>query len=321
MERDKSMAEPLITFVYPIIRQDFISKSLITLHRYTDREKFRVILVDQTVGDPISKDFTDKYCDMVIRQKNMGFAKGANTGFIHALRAETPYVAVVNDDTEFMYKGWLEDALEEFKSDPHIMAVNPECPRVPMWGYGLNNGEYTEIMPYQDEFTEEDIKYLKSGDYNEAEIRARHPFEIPKSFPFTKRGVVDAFAGWLAIFKRESLIEVGMYDERFVWGGGEDYDMMGRAYSCGWPIPREKCEPEYHRRMVSTMKSWVWHHWGQSKDERATLAPELFTAREPWNNLDELWPPDLNGGAHMDPWGHHDGKPLIRVPEVHVHRP
>ena len=319
----QGMSEPIITFVYPIIRQDFISKSLITLHRFTDREKFRVILVDQTIGAAISKDFSDLYCDMHIRQKNQGFAYAANTGLIHGLRWGTPYLAVVNDDTEFMYSGWLEDALEEFKTDPRIIAVNPEAPRIPMWGYGMTRGEYVEILPYKANYTPEDIAYLKKGDYNEVEINSRHHFEdedgnvlpIPKSFPFTKRGVVDGFAGWLPIFKREGLLENGLYDERFVWGGGEDYDWMARAYSCAWPIARTECNPDYHKRAVSTMKSWVWHHWGKSKDESTKLNPELFKGREGWNHLNELWTPN------SDPWGHTDGKPNQRVPEIYIHKP
>lgn len=311
----QGVSKPLITFVYPIIRQDFISKSLITLHRFTDRDKFRVILVDATIGAGISKDFTDLYCDMVIRQKNQGFATNANTGLIHGLRWETPYLGVINDDTEFMYSGWLEDALEEFNTDPRIIAVNPECPKQAMWGYGMTGGEYVDILPYKETYTPEDITYLQTGDYNETEIKSRHSFEIPKSFPFVKRGVVDAFAGWLPIFKREALIENGLYDERFVWGGGEDYDWMARAYSCAWPIPRTECNPDYHKRAVSTMKSWVWHHWGKSKDEASTLDPRLFEARESWNHLDQLWTPN------SDPWGHTDGKPNQRVSKVYVHLP
>ena len=187
-----------------------------------------------------------------------------------------------------------------------------------MWGYGMTNGEYLEILPYKDQYTQEDLAYLKQGDYDEAEIRSRHPYDVPKSFPFTQRGVIDGFAGWLPVFKREALLTVGLYDERFVWGGGEDYDWMCRAYSCAWPVPREACDPSLHRRAVISMKSWVWHHWGKSKDESASLDPRLFEGREGWNKLDDLWSP------YCDPWGHTrdgDHKPLIRDPKVHVHTP
>ena len=252
---------------------------------------------------------------MVIRMKNQGFACASNTGLRVGLSWGTPYLGVVNDDTEFMYSGWLEDALEEFKTDPKIIGVNPMCPKIAMWGYGHTEGEYLEILPYKENYTLEDIEYLKKGDYNESEIKSRHNYEISKTFPFTQRGVVDGFAGWLPIFKREGLIENGLYDERFVWGGGEDYDWMARAYSCSWPIPHSDCDPTFHKRAVSTMKSWVWHHWGKSKDESSTLDSGLFTAREGWNHLDQLWTPN------SDPWGHTDGKPNQRVPDIYIHKP
>lgn len=306
------MQQPIITFIYPIVRTDFIQKSLDTLHKYTDKSKFKVIVVDQSIE---GMQMSGKQIDMVITMKNQGFAAAANTGIRVALSWGTPYIGVINDDTEFIYPNWLEDALEEFKTDPNIIAVNPMCPKIAMWGYGMTNGEYLEILPYKEQYSEEDIKYLKTGDYNEAEIKSRHPYEIPKSFPFTQRGVVDGIAGWLPIFKREGLIETGLYDERFFPGGGEDYDWMCRAYSCAWPIPRETCNPKYHRRAVSTMKSWVWHHWGQSKD--VVLDPKLFESREQWNRLGELWTP------YDDPWGHsrEEHKPLIRDPKIYVHIP
>ena len=309
-----------VTFVIPIIRTDFVDKCLETLYKFTDPDKFRVIVVDQSLTGWQSNwgNIVIDHGGKIINQRNQGFATAANTGLIYGLRWGTPYLGVINDDVEFIYNGWWEDLLEEFKTDPKIIALNPECPKVAMWGYGMTNGEYVELLPYKENYSNEDIRYLKSGNYNKSEIEARHPFKIPQSFPFTKRGVIDGFAGWMPVFKREGLLEVGLYDERFVWGGGEDYDMMARAYSCAFPINREECDPKYHRRMVSSMKSWVWHHWGKSKDESATLDPRLFEGRESWNRLDELWTP------FCDPWGHtreSPKKPLHRDPLIHIHTP
>jgi GT2 family glycosyltransferase len=303
----------LITFVYPIIRTDYIKKSVESLYKYTDNSKFNVIVVDQSING-LDKEWTDKYVHLYIRMKNQGFSKAANEGVVHALRWQVPYICVANCDTEFIYQGWLEDALEEFKTDEKILAVCPESPRVPMWGYGLTEGEQVDILPYKEEYTKEDIEYLKKGDYNKDEIQGRYTFKIPESFPFTKRGVIDGIAMWLPIFKRESFIEVGMFDERFVWGGGEDYDMLARAYSCAWPIERDTCDERYHKRMVSTMRSWVWHWWGQSKDSKGELDPALFESKEPWNNLGDLYPPVLNGGFNVDPWGHWKDESGIRHP-------
>jgi hypothetical protein len=70
--------------------------------------------------------------------------------------------------------------------------------------------------------------------------------------------------------------------------------------------------------MVATTKSWVWHHWGKSKNMRIdNLKSPLFQSRPAWNNNDELW----KEGFCV--WGHAtlpDGrkKPYKRVPEVFI---
>lgn len=299
-----------VAFVYPIIRTDYIETSLRTLYENTDINKFKVIVIDQSI-EGLPKWIIEKYIYLYMRMENEGFSRASNTGIIQALHRQVPYIGVVNDDTEFMYPTWWEDLLEEFKTDEKIVAVCPESPRVAGWGYGLSPDKYIEVIAHKDKFTPEDIAYLKSGKYDAAEIQSRHDFTIPKTFPFTKSGVVDAIAMWCPIFKREAFIELGLFEERFVWGGGEDYDMNARAYSCAFPIDREECDPRFHRRMVSSMKSWVWHHWGQSKDVKSTLNPKLFEGKKPWNDNGKLWTPKF------DVWGHYEEngvrKPIKRL--------
>ena len=341
---DKRM--PRLGLVCPIIREDYVYKAVETLYKYTDN--FSLIIVDQTIDglkEPIK-------ADMVIRMKNQGFAKACNEGMIHFLRWGYPYIGCMNDDIEFIDPKWFEGILEEFATDERIMAVNPESPRVPLWGYGRPHEEYIDIVEYKEHYTPEDIAFLKSGDYERLlERYPLEPYEIADKlpdgkadwkgktyvpcekrpgqpnqgqaiFPLTKRGVIDGFAAWLPIFKRESLIQLGMFDERFVWGGGEDYDMMARAYSCAWPIERDECDERYHNRMVSSMKSWVWHWFGKSKDVKGELDPRLFEEKAAWNDLHFLWPPEKNGGKEIDPWGHWDDngirRPFKRIPEVKV---
>lgn len=312
--------QAIVTFVYPIIRTDFIRKSIETLAKNTPRFQYRIVVVDQSIKgiDEPLKNWLLENNDIYIRQKNQGFSNAANKGILQGLNWQTPYIAVVNDDTEFMHFGWFNDAIGEFESDPHIIAVCPESPRVAMWGYGLDHGEHVELIAHKNEFTAEDIAYLKAGNYDKEEIQSRHPFTIPESFPFTKRGVVDGIAMWCPIFKREAFIELGLFDERFVWGGGEDYDMLARAYSCAYPVERVTCDPTFHRRMVSTMKSWVWHWWGQSKDIKETLDPVLFAHKRPWNDNGELWTPSF------DVWGHYKEngvqKPIRRTSPVFIEK-
>src|SRR3990167_8330030 len=252
------------------IRDDYIERCLESLYKYTDNDLFYVILLDQTVNWVYEK-VKDKVHFYIRPNRNLGFAKAANEGIIHAYRWGVPYIGVLNDDTEFMHKDWWQ---------------------------GIKDG-----------FTVQDWEYLKAGNYEDLKQRVS---DIPDAFPLTKRGVIDAIAMWFPIFKREFFEKVGYFDERFYPGGGEDYDLNARAYRLGY-------------RLISSMRSWVWHWWGKSKDHYEEMPAELnmLDPELRWNDNSFLWPSELNNGQNMDPWGHYtdengERKPLNRIEEVAI---
>lgn len=111
--------------------------------------------------------------------------------------------------------------------------------------------------------------------------------------------VVDAFACWGTVFKAEALADIGLFDERFRDGGGEDYDFMSRGYGKGY-------------RCLSTSRSWAWHWWGRSKDSPDGHSTALPSIAPPWNKLstkgfgkDGLYDPDCDvwhrTGVRTDP--------------------
>ena len=310
---------------FPIIRTDFIGRALETLYKYT-KEKFRVFVIDQSI-EGLEKDFIKKYIHWYIKPyQNLGFAKSANEMLWTAYRQGYPYIAIVNDDVEYINSSWWQGIKDEFAVQKQALLVNPESPRVPLWGYGRDHEEYIDILPYKQEYTQEDYDYLLAGNYqnllqkferepDNLPLRADEKKDwggktyIPKSFPLEKRGVIDAIAMWHPVFKREALEKIGYFDEHFLYGGGEDYDYNARVYRLKY-------------RAISSMKSWLWHWWGKSKDEAPNLPQDLFN-RPSWNNLSELWPLELNNNFGVDPWGHWTNEkgekiPLKRVPEVFI---
>ena len=111
--------------------------------------------------------------------------------------------------------------------------------------------------------------------------------------------VVDAFACWCTVCKTDALAKIGLFDERFRDGGGEDYDFMSRAYQAGY-------------RCLSTSKAWCYHHWGRSKDSPDGFNTALPSIGPHWNCLSTkgfgeqgLWDPDLDcwgrTGVRTDP--------------------
>ena len=110
--------------------------------------------------------------------------------------------------------------------------------------------------------------------------------------------MIDGITCWCSVFKREALKEIGLFDERWYWGGGEDYDMVARVYQAGY-------------RALATSLSWVWHHWGKSKDDPDGFDVALPHARPYWNKIGEVWK------QGFDIWGRDkDGNQYPRDPEI-----
>lgn len=289
------------TFIIPIIRKDFIGPCLETLWKYTP-PNFYVFIIDQT-GD---SEAYNKYKDLthlwVHSYRNLGFSKAINTGF--AL-CQTEYMTALNDDVEFISPTWWQGVEDTFAMDEKIKVVNPNSPKEGAWGYGLTQDNIDTWVPREGFVRDEDgksvIPVIDGIPMSTPELAIKHYDGLLNRHPiWNKDSLCDGLACWCTVFKRSILQEVGLFDERFYPGGGEDYDMMARIYSKGL-------------RAVGTTKSWVWHWWGKSKDDISGKDPEnpLFS-RPRWNDLEEIWGPDF------DVWGHvnlPDGtkKPLVRL--------
>lgn len=168
-------------------------------------------------------------------------------------------------------------------------------PRIPGWGYGVKYNP--ELLPYKEEYTREEYDWLINGDFTDC----KH--QLPESYPRKIKGsIVDGSIFIMPYFRREIFEKIGLFDERFFPGSGEDMDFMARAYQKNY-------------RIVSTSLSWVWHHLSKSKDLFASgeLEDPYYKNRPYWNNMGELWP------LGHDPWGKDkDGKLLPRIPEIFV---
>lgn len=315
------------TFVIPIIRGDMIGGCLETLHKFNEPGTYNVFVIDQTG----SKETQEKYEHLshlwVRPYRNLGFSKAMNTG---ARLAQTPYITFLNDDIEFVNKKWWQGILDTFTMSEEIIIVNPMCPKEPTWGYGLREDNYNEwnppsefvlapdgdkhymypVKPDGKPFTYEDLKTEEGYDW----IVSNHP-------RYRKDTMIDGAAGWCLVAKTSGLQEIGLYDEKFYPGGGEDYDLCARAYSCAWPEERDECDPKFHRRVVSTTKSYMWHHWGKSKDDVSAKDPtNPIFSRPRWNALEELWPNgfDIWSHGHKDVNGQDTKFPFKRIPEIYV---
>lgn len=252
------------TVVFPIIRRDYILPALASLRRYTP-PNYRTIVIDQTQPDAEFEEALRVACDLWIKpRKNYGFAQAANMG----LRlASSQYVTMSNDDVQFL-QDWWEGIERTFAQFETAAAVNPMSPREPGWGYG-------------------EPGYRMHATFEEA----HDPAVIQRLVEEQHGSVIDGIACWCPVFRADLLQEIGLFDERFMPGGGEDYDWNARCYQAGY-------------RAIATSYSWIWHWWGQSKDEKDGFDVALPAARARWNKVstkcdpkEGLWDPDV------DCWG------------------
>lgn len=301
------------TFVFNPVRPDYIERALETLYRFTDMTENRVIIVDQTL-EGLKLSMGDKVHLVVRPHRNLGYSKSMNEGIIHGLHWNSEYITCANDDVEYMDSRWWDGVLETFNDHGEkVLAVNPESPRIPLWGYGRPHGEYIDLITHKEEFSREDYDYLLKGDFSDLENTAvlHSEAELPATFPRQKNGVTDAIATWHTTFKKEAFYKIGLFEERYYPGGGEDYDYNARAYREG-------------NRMLGTTKSWIWHWWGSSKDNQKKLGAGMPIINElRWLNPDQLWPPEENNGQRMDPWGRWTDEkgekhPMYRDPEIGI---
>jgi GT2 family glycosyltransferase len=142
-------------------------------------------------------------------------------------------------------------------------------------GWQRPAGDDHYIVPYKNQYTDEDWNYL----INEEHYVNEHLTIKPGS-------VMDGVTMYASVCHTRRFLEIGLLDEHFFPGSGEDYDYSCRASMFGY-------------RSVGTTLSYVFHHWSQTfkaiRDEdnvRSLMIPELS-----WNQTNEKW------GDGFDIWG------------------
>lgn len=277
----------LLTVIIPVIRPDCIEACLRTLYKYTDSYMFYTYIIDQTVKGLDSTALRNKYPNlMVIRTPksdvhytgNLGFAQATNLGIS---LVQTPYFMMCNDDIEFINAKWWQGVMDTFetveKATPERPAVivNPSSFKLPDWSVGLPSGQDFYIIPYKEEYTDEEYDWL-----------VNEPHYINEHLTLQPGSVIDGVTMYASVCHTQRFLEIGLLDERYYSGSGEDYDYSCRAAMVGY-------------RCVGTTMSYLFHHWSltfkaiqDEADVKSLMIPELQ-----WNQTNEKW------GDGFDIWG------------------
>lgn len=274
------------TFVIPVIRTDLVAKCLETLYEYTS-PNFYVIVVDQSKNG-IDMSLREKYENLMIirtprtelhKTGNLGFCQGTNLGI---QLTQTPYMTFLNDDVEFIHKGWWKGVMDTFDKvaeqtpERPAMIVNVASVKLPDWSVGRASGDDFYILPYQEKYTDDDWRFLID-----------QPHYVNEHLTLQPGSVIDGINLYCSVTDTKKLIEVGLLDELWYPGGADDYDLCCRASLHGY-------------RCVGTTLSYVFHHWSKTfratqeqEDVKSLVQDELRHGdlREKWGERFDLWGP------------------------------
>jgi GT2 family glycosyltransferase/glycosyltransferase involved in cell wall biosynthesis len=265
----------------------------------TQAPSYRLIIIDDH-----SDSFTRQYLENAIgihpqitlhrNAENLGFVKSCNLGI--AL-GNAPFVALVNSDI-VVTPGWLERLVACAESDPRIAAVNPFTNHAAQINLPLAPG----------------ANFLAMDDY----LRRHTPTPVAD---------VVTGVGFCLLLRRSALEQVGVFDEIYGRGYGEESDLCMRLTTQGYrTVVAGNVYVYHHGRGTFTDREQRYRRnraifdarWGQEYRRqfrafrradplRATHA--LFATRQRWDPLPVVWE---TARAMLAAWRRRDGLDLAR---------
>ncbi len=177
-----------------------------------DYPNFRVIVVDNGSTDDsvirFKEAFVDPRVELLVNDKNEGYAGGNNRGMAKALAAGADYIFILNNDT-IVEPGCLTPLVEAMERDPSVgiagcplLGVGPRSPAVYGWRANLYIGDCAQW------------------------------FDEPRKPRF---GEVDCILGAAMLVRAETFRRIGLFDSRFFLHF-EDWEFCFRARRAGYRV-------------------------------------------------------------------------------------
>lgn len=164
------------------------------------------------------------FVTVINNEENKGFVKNVNIG----LKATEGDVVLLNSDT-IVTPRWLSQLTISAYSDERIATVTPFC-----------NSSDISIPELA---LEKNTKFLNKSAYQLDKLSDHKYLESPTG------------NGFCLFIKREVIEDIGLFDEAFGKGYGEETDFTARAEDNGWKNIRNDAVFVYHRRHASFSKS------------------------------------------------------------------
>lgn len=206
-----------------------------------------VIVVDNASSDNSLEVLSFFSVKVVRNEKNVGYAAGNNIGFQHA---KGKYVVTLNNDLK-VAPTWLDLPVKRFEEDPQLGIVS--CRQM----------EYSnpEII---------DTLYITASDFL---LPSPAGFgKVFDHFPeYNRERYVFGANGASAVYRREMLDRIGLFDERF-FAYHEESDLCMRAFLNDWKCLYIPSSVIFHKGSASFVKksrtffyyherNRIWYIW------------------------------------------------------------
>ncbi|HII40434.1 MAG TPA: glycosyltransferase family 2 protein [Thermoplasmata archaeon] len=245
---------------------DYLRECLRSLFAQTYLE-VRVLVVDNASPDESWRIVDDEFPEAALLRlpENLHFARGMNAGFARALEdPRSAFIIALNNDVR-VDPEWLS-SLVAAAEDPHV-------------------GMVASKMLFMDR-----PRYLNSTGI----VIARDGSSMDRSWNVPDEGQWDAHAdvfgpsGGAALYRRQLLEGVGLFDEDFV-AYYEDVDLAWRARLAGWQSRFAPGAVVYHKYSGSMAHRSPWRQYQCERNRVWNLVqnyPWRYVAMGiPWNTL------------------------------------
>lgn len=221
--------------------------------RSVNYDNCRIIVVDNGSNDGSISRLKEEYswCEFIINDKNIGFARGNNVGISHALETGTDYVLLLNDDTlvqsDFLTP--LVDAMERYDRVAAVGGVNllPDSERIHNAGYIFH-----PWLAAKGELIREPVS--------------------DEPYP------VDFVQSCLILLNPEFLEEIGLLNEAY-FIGMDDVELAWKARSKGWKVLVAPDSRIYHR-VGETASSSPFDIYHKTRNKLQFAEENLSPARQ-----------------------------------------
>ena len=221
--------------------QEFIRNCLDSIFLLPDKVGYEIMVVDNGSSDDTPKIVQEFYpkVNLIENRENLGYAKANNQGMEES---QGKYILLLNPDTQLMENS-LASMYEFMEGNPWVGALGPKLLN-PDKSIQPSCREFPSFSTLIWEFSGLSIAFHKSRIFG----RWRMGY-----FTFDQPREVDQPMGSCLMLKRETLNDVGFFDENFPMFFN-DVDLCFRIKNAGWKIYFFPNAQVIHHKGASTRK-------------------------------------------------------------------